>query len=203
MHDFTTSGVIVVAMICANEIHEDDACRTCRMVAEIAEDGFVSMSSVVAIAITEGDFASEECLHFGIGGSKIEDPNEVMGIGWVHPSAAVEHLGNGINLEGDTIGEVGGREILHIEFAFHAMSADDGSSRLTLPIDASHPTGEDASDGRVAVTVATEDEYLATHISNCEVRTKIDKEALESILAEQLLDACIVGILHLITIGSM
>lgn len=203
LHDFSASGVIVVRMICANEVHEDDACRTCRMVGEIVKDGFVGMRGVVTIAITEGDFASEERLHFGVGRSEVEDPDELVGIGRIHPGAAVQHLGEGIDFEGDTIGEMGGREILHIEFAPHTTSADDGSSRLTLPIDASRPTGEDASDGRVAVMVATEDENLATHLSDFEVRTEIDKEALESVLSEQLLDARVVGILHLVAIGSM
>lgn len=201
------------------------------MVGEIVKDGFVRMRGVVTIAITEGDFASEERLHFGVGRSEVEDPDELVGIGRIHPGvaivlpcaaidhlsaaiklpntaikhpgAAVQHLGEGLDLEGDTIGEMGGREILHIEFAPHTTSADDGSSRLTLPIDASRPTGEDASDGRVAVMVATEDENLATHLSNFEVRTEIDKEALESVLSEQLLDARVVGILHLVAIGSM
>ena len=51
--------------------------------------------------------------------------------------------------------------------------------------------------------VATEDEYLATHIRNLQVGTIVNEKASESVLLQQLQDARVVGILHLVTIGSM
>ena len=83
------------------------------------------------------------------------------------------------------------------------MRTDDGSCGLPLPVETASPTCEDAPDGCGAVMVATEDEYLATHIANFEVGAIVHEKASESVLPEQLLDACVVGILHLVAIGSM
>ena len=100
--------MVAVGVVSTSEVHEDDAGGACGMSGEIVEDGLVGVVGVVAIAVAEGDFASEEGLNFGVGRGEVEDPEEVVDIGWIHSSAAVEHLGDGIDFEGDTVCEVGG-----------------------------------------------------------------------------------------------
>ena len=51
---------------------------------------------------------SEEGLDFGVGRGEVEDPEEVVSIGRIHSSAAVEHLRDGIDFESDAVCEVGG-----------------------------------------------------------------------------------------------
>ena len=147
MDKFGTSGVVTVGMVSTSEVHEDDAGGACWMRGEIVEDGFMSVCGIVTIAVAEGNFASEEILHFRIGRGEIEDPDKVVDIGRIHASAAIEHLGDSIDFQGDTVCKMGSREVLHIEFALHAMKTDDASCRLSLPVDSTRPTCEDASNG--------------------------------------------------------
>lgn len=70
--------MVAVGVVNACEVHEDDACRTCRVGGEIIEDGFVGVGGIVTIAVAERDFPAKEGFHFGIGGGEVEDPHEVM-----------------------------------------------------------------------------------------------------------------------------
>ena len=117
--------------------------------------------------------------------------------------AAVQHLGDGVDLEGYASREMGGREVLYIVFAFCSVSPHDGSSCLTLPVEAARPVREDASNGFVAIVVATKNEDFPSHIADFEVGAIVDEETTEVVLPEQLLNPCVVGILHLVPIGSM
>lgn len=195
--------MIAITVVSAGEVHEDDASRTCWTGGEIIEKGLVGVGGIVTIAIAEGNFTSEEGFYFRVGRGEVESPYEVGRGGRVHTGAKVEHLGEGIDFEGDGSWGVGGREILHMESALCALWSDDGSCGLALPIEGTCPTSEDASNGGVAVVVATEDEYLSTHIAHLKVWAKVDEEAAEAVLSEQLLDACVVGILHLVAISCM
>ena len=121
----------------------------------------------------------------------------------VHVSAAVQHLSDGVDLEGYASCEMSGREVLYIEFAFCSVSPHDGSCCLPLPVEAARPVREDASDGFVAIVVATENEDFPSHISDFEVGAIVDEETTESVLPEQLLNPCVVSILHLVSIGFM
>lgn len=117
--------------------------------------------------------------------------------------AAVQHLGDGIDLEGYASCEMSGREVLHIEFAFCVVRPHDGSCCLPLPVEAARPVREDAPDGFVAIVIATEDEDFPSHIADFEVGAIVDEETTEAVLPEQLLNPCVIGILHLVPIGSM
>ena len=98
---------------------------------------------------------------------------------------------------------MGGREVLYIEFACGIMNPHDGSCCLSLPVEAARPVREDASDGFVAIVVATKDEDFPSHIANFEVGAIVDEDTTEAVLPEQLLNPCVVGILHLVPIGFM
>ena len=117
--------------------------------------------------------------------------------------AAVQHLGDGIDLEGYASREMSGREVLYIVFACGTMSSHDGSSCLSLPVEAARPVREDASNGFVAIVITTKDEDFPSHISDFEVGAIVDEETTKAVLPEQLLNPCVVGILHLVPIGSM
>ena len=170
---------------------------------EIVEKGLMGVGGIVTIAIAEGDFTSEEGFYFRVGRGEVESPYEVGRGGRVHAGAMVEHLRESIDFEGDGSWGVGGREVLHMEFALCALWSDDGSCGLALPIEGTCPTSEDASDRVVAIVVATENEYLSTHIAHLKVWAKVDEETAEAVLLEQLQDARVVGILHLVAIGCM
>ena len=121
----------------------------------------------------------------------------------LHVGAGIQHLLDGFDLHADSTCTVGGREVLNIEFTLCAMRSNDVASCLPLPVEAPCPACEDASDGFVAVVVATEDENLASHVAHLEVRTIIDEETSEVLMVKQLLDACVIDALHLVAIGSM
>ena len=117
--------------------------------------------------------------------------------------AAVQHLVDGSDFLGYASREMSGREVLYIVFASCAVSPHDGSSRLTLPVEAARPVREDAPDGFVAIVVAAKNEDFPSHISDFEVGAIVDEETTEAVLPEQLLNPCVVGILHLVPIGFM
>ena len=117
--------------------------------------------------------------------------------------AAVQHLGDGIDLEGYASREMGGGEVLYIEFACGTMNPHDGSCCLPLPVEAARPVREDASDRFIAIVVATEDEDFPSYVADFEVGSIVDEEASESVLPEQLLNPCVVGILHFVSFGFM
>ena len=100
--------MVAVGVVSTSKVHEDDAGGACGVSGKIVEDRLMGVGSIVTIAVAEGDFASEEGLDFGVGRGEVEDPEEVVSIGWIHSSAAVEHLRDGIDFEGDTVCEVGG-----------------------------------------------------------------------------------------------
>ena len=108
LDEFSTSGMVTVAVVNACEIHEDDARGTSGMSGEIIEKGFVGVGSVVSITVAERDLTSEEGFNFGVGGGEVEDPYEVLRVGIVHVGAAVQHLGDGMNLAGHASSEVSG-----------------------------------------------------------------------------------------------
>ena len=108
MDEFGTSGVVAVAVVNACEVHEDDARGASGMSGEIIEKGLVGVGSVVSIAVAERDLTSEDGFNFGIGGGEVENPYEMLRVGTVHVGAAVQHLGDGMDLAGHASCEVSG-----------------------------------------------------------------------------------------------
>lgn len=117
--------------------------------------------------------------------------------------AAVEHLCDGSCFLFHSTFVVCGGEVLHEESACRMTGTRDGCCCLALPVEAACPVVEEAADGCVGIAVAADDEYLPTHVADTKVVPEVDEEALEAVLAEQLLYPCVVGVLHLVAIGSM